>query len=179
MNMDLITLRTNTIMETLKTDNGVVMCSSLDVAERFGKRHDNVMQAIKMLEIPEEIGRLNFQESSYTNLQNKEQSCYLMTRDGTIMCSSLDVAERFGKQHKNVIQAIELLEIPEELHRLNFQPMFHNVSIGNGATRQSKHYDMTRDGFTWLVMGFTGAAAMHWKICYTNAFNTMEKERTQ
>ena len=42
--------------------------------------------------------------------------------NGRVMVSSLQVAEHFEKRHKNVIQAIERLEIPENFRRLNFQP---------------------------------------------------------
>ena len=36
-------------------------------------------------------------------------------------------------------------------------------------------YDLTRDGFSLLVMGFTGEKALQWKIRYIQAFNAMEQ----
>ncbi len=89
------------------------------------------------------------------------------------------IAETFGKAHKNVLQKIESLEIPAEWHRLNFQPMVKTVDIGSGATRQDKAYEITRDGFTLLAMGFTGKKAMEFKIAYINAFNEMERQLIQ
>ena len=67
---------------TLEVVNGRVMVSSLQVAEHFEKRHDNILRDIKRLEIPEDFRLLNFEESSYVNQQGKEQPMYLMTRDG-------------------------------------------------------------------------------------------------
>lgn len=52
--------------------------------------------------------------------------------------------------------------------------MFHEVRGANGATRRYKAYRITRDGFALLVMGFTGAKAMAWKIRFLEAFNAME-----
>ena len=94
---------------------------------------------------------------------------------GQPMTTSLDVAEHFGKRHDNVIKAIRALEIPAEVHALNFEEMTHRVSIGNGATREEKAFRITRDGFTLLCMGFTGKEAMRWKVAYINAFNQMEQ----
>ena len=61
-----------------------VFCSSLQVAEEFEKRHDNVLADIRNLDCPEEFRLLNFQESYYANEQNKKQPMFLMTKDGFI-----------------------------------------------------------------------------------------------
>ena len=58
------------------------MVSSLQVAQHFGKRHDDVLKKIRQLEIPEDFRLRNFAESSYVNQQSKKQPMYLMTRDG-------------------------------------------------------------------------------------------------
>lgn len=55
--------------------------SSLDVAETFGKRHDNVLKDIRELDCSDEFRLLNFEESTYLNSQNKKQPMYYMTRD--------------------------------------------------------------------------------------------------
>lgn len=100
----------------------------------------------------------------------------LIEKDGRVLVSSVDVAAHFERRHKNVIQAIEKLKVDEEYHRLNFQPMTYTAEIGKGAERDCKGYYMTRDGFTLLVMGFTGYKAMEWKIKYIKAFNAMEEK---
>jgi Rha family phage regulatory protein len=87
------------------------------------------------------------------------------------------VAEYFHKQHKNVLRDIEnlLLELPAD-HRLNFEPMIIDIEIGKGATRKFPAYQITRDGFTLLAMGFTGKEALQWKVRFIEAFNAMERE---
>ena len=99
-------------------------------------------------------------------------------RDGIPVTTSRAVAEQFGKQHKNVIQAIEGLratldetEDGNAFNRLNFQP----VTLPDGKGEKRPAYLLTRDGFTLLAMGFTGAKAVQFKVAYINAFNRMER----
>lgn len=61
-----------------------VVCSSLDVAHEFKKRHDNVLRDIQNLDCSENFRLLDFEESSYTNEQGKEQPMFLMNRDGFV-----------------------------------------------------------------------------------------------
>jgi Rha family phage regulatory protein len=90
--------------------------------------------------------------------------------DGQATTTSLDIADHFGKLHKNVIQAIERLECSEDFNRLNFQPVEYLDSKGE----KRPMYNITRDGFTFLVMGFAGSKAAAWKEKYIRAFNLME-----
>ena len=98
-------------MDLVQINNGQAVTSSLQVAEYFGKKHQHVMEKVRALlaEIPSDWGVSNFRQSSYFNLQGKEQPCY----------------------------------------------------------------EMTKDGFTLLAMGFTGKKAIEFKINYINAFNQM------
>ena len=96
--------------------------------------------------------------------------------DGKFTTTSLKIAEVFDKEHFHVIRDIEKLQVPVEWHKSNFGVMQITRQIGNGATRKDKAYSITRDGFTLLVMGFTGAAAMRFKIAYLEEFNRMEAE---
>lgn len=88
--------------------------------------------------------------------------------------TSLEIAEHFGKKHKNVIQAIEGIECSDDFRGLNFQLTSTQVAQPNGGVRDVPAYEITRDGFVFLCMGFTGAAAAQWKERYINAFNEME-----
>ncbi|MGE9774919.1 DUF2158 domain-containing protein [Acinetobacter baumannii] len=90
-----------------------------------------------------------------------------------VKTSSLKVAELFGKQHKDVLRKIESLECSLEFTSAHFCAHVQTVEIGNGATRESKYYEMTKDGFIFLVMGFTGAKAAQIKEAYINTFNHM------
>ncbi|WP_310127407.1 Rha family transcriptional regulator [Pseudomonas oryzihabitans] len=66
---------------------GQPMTTSLDVAEHFGKRHDNVIKAIRALEVPAEFALLNFEECSRSGSNNKPEPYYRMTRDGfSLLC---------------------------------------------------------------------------------------------
>lgn len=94
-------------------------------------------------------------------------------QDQQVKTTSLKVAEIFAKQHKNVIQKIESLDCSPEFTSANFSAHVQTIEIGNGATRESKYYEMTKDGFMFLVMGFTGAAAAKIKEAYINTFNQM------
>lgn len=97
--------------------------------------------------------------------------------DETPVVSSLDVARHFQKKHKHVLDDIHrILSIcPKSFHEPNFRPMFVDVKIGNGATRQAPAFLLTRDAFSLLVMGFTGKAAIQWKLKYIEAFNCLER----
>lgn len=98
----------------------------------------------------------------------------MSTGGGKITATSLQIAEHFGKRHGNVIRAIESLEVPADFRELNFVEGVREVSDGGGGTQESRIYHVTRDGFSILAMGFTGAEAMRWKIAYLDAFNTLE-----
>jgi Rha family phage regulatory protein len=67
--------------------------------------------------------------------------------------SRLGVARVFGKEHKNVIQSIENLECPKDFRLLNFE----ESNYKNQQGKSQPMYELTRDGFTLLAFGFTGA----------------------
>lgn len=85
--------------------------------------------------------------------------------------SSLDVAETFGKEHKNVLKDIRELNCSEEFGRLNFEP----TDYVDEHNRKQPMYYITRDGFTLLAMGYTGEKAMRFKEAYIKQFNAMER----
>lgn len=92
----------------------------------------------------------------------------------TVCANSREIAERFGKQHKHVLAAIDrLIEQAPEL-RPNFRPMIDDRAVGKGAVTRHRSFDMDRDGFSLLVMSFTGEAALRWKLAFIDAFNRME-----
>lgn len=92
-----------------------------------------------------------------------------------LIVSSLDISNHFGKQHKNVLQAIDNLECSDTFRRLNFQPtVYHRPNPSGGKGIEARMYEITRDGFVFLCMGFTGQQAATWKERYIEAFNKME-----
>lgn len=87
--------------------------------------------------------------------------------------TSLRVAEVFGKQHKDVLKAVKSLDCSEEFRERNFALSKIDYQNGN-IKKQLPMYYITRDGFMFLVMGFTGKTAAKWKEAYIKAFNEME-----
>jgi Rha family phage regulatory protein len=88
--------------------------------------------------------------------------------------TSLCVARCFDKRHDNVVRLIESLDIPAGYRALNFEETFREVKGPNKSSRLERYYTLSRDGFSLLVMGFTGKKAMEWKIRFLEAFTAME-----
>jgi len=93
---------------------------------------------------------------------------------GAPTTTSLVVAEVFGKRHADVLRDIDNLECSPEFHERNFAFMVRDVQIGSGAVRQDRYCEMTKDGFAFQVMGYTGPKAAQFKEAYINRFNEME-----
>lgn len=85
-------------------------------------------------------------------------------------CTSLDVAETFGKDHRHVLRDIREMGCSEEFRLSNFG----QSSYINAQGKEQPMVRMTRDGFTILVMGYTGEPAMKFKEAYIRQFNAME-----
>lgn len=118
-------------------------------------------------------------------------------RDGVPVTTSRVVAEQFGKQHAHVLRDIEELldqlktpgngsnfgavdstgaEAVAKLQAFQFAELnFHPVTYRDAKGETRPMYLLTRDGFTLLAMGFTGARALQFKVAYINAFNRMER----
>lgn len=94
----------------------------------------------------------------------------------TARVDSLFVANFFEKQHKHVLRDIAKITQPtsglsEEFIKNNFKEDKYKDVTG----RKLPCYQMTRDGFTMLVMGYTGTKAMRFKELYIKRFNEMEE----
>lgn len=100
----------------------------------------------------------------------------LSTRNCEPVASSRQIAESFGKEHRNVMRDIENLMTAGVLKNEQ-TPMFYKTEYTHEQNGQTyPMYLMNRDGFTLLAMGFTGKAALEWKLKYIAAFNAMEKQ---
>jgi len=91
-------------------------------------------------------------------------------KNGEPMGNSRRVADKFEKTHRHVLEAIKNLECSEEFRGANYR-------LSSYTSPQNKVlpcYEMTKDGFMFLCMGFTGKKASEWKETYINAFNEME-----
>ena len=99
----------------------------------------------------------------------------LSTQNGEPVASSLQIAESFEKRHDHVMRGIE--DILRGLPKNGDTPMFYKTEYTHEQNGQTyPMYLMNRDGFSLLVMGFTGKAALEWKLKYIQAFNAMEKK---
>lgn len=89
-----------------------------------------------------------------------------------IVVSSRQVAKNFEKEHKHVLEDISKYIKAENSAMTDW---FCKTYYQAGTGKKYPMYYMTRDGFSLLVMGFTGKKALAWKVKYIKAFNAMEK----
>lgn len=104
------------------------------------------------------------------SMEIKEEIIVRKNKDGELVVSSRQIAEDFGKEHKNVVRAIENLTAQNSAVK--------NIMIKSTFDHRGNEYTeylLTRDGFSLLVMGFTGSRALEWKLKYIEAFNKMEQ----
>ncbi|PSY67336.1 Rha family phage regulatory protein [Escherichia sp. 20412-1] len=95
--------------------------------------------------------------------------------NGRAVTTSVAVAEYFGKRHDNVIQKIKTLECSEKFNALNFK----DVTYTDAKGEKRPMYQITKNGFVFLVMGFTGKKAAAFKEAYIAEFDRMEAELHQ
>lgn len=95
----------------------------------------------------------------------------IIIKDGVPTVSSLKVAEKFNKAHRTILLSVRSLDCSDEFKQ-------HNFMLSSYTNKQNKTvpcYEMTRDGFSFLCMGFTGKEAAQWKESFIKAFNAMER----
>lgn len=144
--MNLENMIQNNPQALVKSVNGVMVADSLQVADSFGKQHSHVLRAIENL-----ITSLSAEEAAVSD----EEWMYEKIAGSSQSKIGLagDTQPNFGLSEKYFI------------------PDAYSDKQG----KERKHYWLTRDGFSLLVMGFTGPAALHWKLLYIEAFNKMEE----
>ncbi|WP_195478815.1 Rha family transcriptional regulator, partial [Enterococcus faecalis] len=102
----------------------------------------------------------------------------VIMKDKQAVTSSLQVAEVFDKQHKDVLEAIDT-KIQSAENSAHYQIMFAEGEYKDSRGRKQRLYYMNRDGFSFIAFGFTGKKADTFKLKYIEAFNLMEKEIQQ
>lgn len=90
--------------------------------------------------------------------------------NGNDVTTSLLVAEVFGKEHSKVVRDIESLSCSASFNAANFGV----ITYIDSRNREQTAYEMTKDGFSFLVMGYTGAKAGEFKEKFINEFNRRE-----
>ncbi len=104
-----------------------------------------------------------------------DEARFITIHDNQPRTTSLQVAEAFGKQHKDVLRKLESLNCSADFNQRNFAP----VEYFDAKGEKRPAYEMTKDGFIFLVMGFTGHKAAAIKEAYINAFNMMAQQLMQ
>lgn len=100
-----------------------------------------------------------------------------LTAEGQPAVRSDIVAYHFHRNHKDVLRDIRKLraKCPESFYERNFAPIEIDTLLPHsGGIRKDRAFLLTRDAFSLLVMGFTGAEAVRWKLRYIEAFNMLE-----
>jgi len=113
-----------------------------------------------------------------TNLSISASAPAVSIVNQQVITSSLEVARVFEKRHDNIVRAIANLAVQcdDDFRRLNFQEtVVERENPSGGAPIKSPAYNLTRDGFTLLAMGFTGKQALQFKLAYIAQFNAMEQ----
>lgn len=98
----------------------------------------------------------------------------VVMKDQEAVTSSLIVADAFGKQHKDVLEAINT-KIHSAENSAQYSKMFAQGTYKDASGKSNKLFYMNRDGFTFIAMGFTGRKADEFKLKYIQAFNSMER----
>lgn len=117
------------------------------------------------------------------------QEIVFRSSDNQALTTSAIVAEKFGKEHKHVLEAIRSILCTRDensafVDSQQLAKMFALTEVEQpmpvgGGVKKIPVYVMNRDGFTLLAMGFTGAKALAFKLEYINAFNAMEQQIRQ
>jgi len=91
-------------------------------------------------------------------------------RNGKPTVSSKEIADKFNKPHKNVIRDIKNLKCSDDFRKLNFEPSTYT----SPQNKKFECFDMTKNGFIFLCMGFTGHKAAEYKEAYIDSYDKME-----
>lgn len=101
--------------------------------------------------------------------KKSETEIVIFEKGNDVFTTSLDIAEKFGKRHEYVVKKIERID---DLDGFTAQT-FLRSEFKDSSGRVSRMYNITRDGFAFLAMGFTGKEGDKWKVKYIRAFNNL------
>lgn len=102
---------------------------------------------------------------------------FVTLTNATLVTDSRRVAKHFKKRPDNILRAYDNLKCSAEFNRLNFEECFEINNLANG--KKERIIRMTKNGFMFLVMGFTGKEAARIKEAYINAFDKMAEQLQQ
>ncbi|WP_342477405.1 Rha family transcriptional regulator [Paenibacillus sp. FSL H7-0350] len=105
-------------------------------------------------------------------INQDENGHFVYVENGQAMTDSRSIADKFGKRHADILRSIKTLECSPEFTERNFALSEYSDRSG----RKNPYYKVTRDGFVFLITGFTGREAARFKEDYIAAFNQMESQ---
>lgn len=154
----------------LETHDGQTTVTSLQIAEHFGKRHGDVIRAIRKLEVPETFGRRNFASSSYRNEQGKEQPMYHVTRDGFALLAMGFTGKEAMRWKLAYIAAFNAMEA--HLKSLYVEPLVNEKQFRMGIPMHLKFklQEQSRRTMRELLAETAPAARrnLYWQLCQIN-----------
>jgi len=113
--------------------------------------------------------------SSNINLSTIIKVCIMndlvKINNGELMTTTKLVADYFGKAHRDVTRALENMDCSPEFRAANYAMS----SYTSPQNKVLKCFNVSKDGFYFLAMGFTGSKAAEFKEGFIKAFNQMEK----
>ncbi len=148
------------LTQKLFNKGGQIVVSSRVVANDFNKRSADVLEKIDNLKV-------DLSSTDFSALFIESQY------NGQIVVSSRVVANDFNKRSADVLEKIDNLKV--DLSSTDFSALFIESQYKASNGKMNKEYLLTRDGFSLIVMGFTGGEALQWKLKYIEAFNKMEE----
>lgn len=107
------------------------------------------------------------------NIKHIHKDVVVTRKDGELVVTSRQIARDFEKRHADVLRDIEVYK--NRISTTQFCTLFIESEYRASNGKMNKEYLLTRDGFSFLVMGFTGVKADEWKLKYIEAFNKMEQ----
>lgn len=155
---------------TLEAHSGHVTASSLQVAEHFGKRHGDVIRAIRNLDIPDEFSRRNFASAKYLDEQGKPRDSYHITRDGFALLAMGFTGKEAMRWKLAYIAAFNAMEA--RLKSLYVEPLVDDKQFRNGIPMHMK-FKLQEQSFQIMgrLMAEQRAAArrnLYWQLRQVN-----------
>ncbi len=155
---------------TLEAHNGHVTASSLQVAEHFGKRHGDVIRAIRNLDTPDEFSRRNFASAKYLDEQGKPRDSYHITRDGFALLAMGFTGKEAMRWKLAYIAAFNAMEA--RLKSLYVEPLVDDKQFRNGIPMHMK-FKLQEQSFQIMgrLMAEQRAAArrnLYWQLRQVN-----------
>ena len=135
-------------------------CSSLQVADSFEKRHDDVLKSIRNLDCSGDFSLRNFAESSYRDEQNKKQPMFIMTKDGFTFLAMGYRGKRAAAFKEAYIKRFNEMEtfIAEQSAAKMEHPAFTRAILETHDEPKSYHFSNEFDMINRIVLGVPAKA---------------------